>query len=152
MTIGIVRERVQMPGIPERIAALNSLVGSEFEPQPPAWQASALPIGLCPTGELKYSLSKSNTFCCTSEPLASTGCVLPTIKLCIVLSLSSARSINSATPELRFKPWATWCEVWAPPTSPILYYKKLIYKRESNSYPRDEKDSVWPLRRHIHQN
>ena len=44
---------VYVAGIPERIGALKSLVVSRFEPQPPAWQASALSIALCPSG-FKY--------------------------------------------------------------------------------------------------
>ena len=43
------REIVHLAGVPERIGGLNSFVVSRFEPRPPAWQASALSIALCPS-------------------------------------------------------------------------------------------------------
>ena len=44
----IVRKRVYVAGVLERVGALNSLVVSGFEPQLPAWQVSALSIVIFP--------------------------------------------------------------------------------------------------------
>ena len=52
VTTGIVRERVHVAGVSEKIWALNSLVVLGFEPWPSAWQASASSIALCPSGSL----------------------------------------------------------------------------------------------------
>ena len=52
------REREDVVGVPERIGILKSLAVSGFKPQPPAWQASALSIVLCPSGNSKYIVSR----------------------------------------------------------------------------------------------
>ena len=43
-------------GVPERIGAQKNLVLSGFEPRPPALQASALSVVLCPSGISKKKI------------------------------------------------------------------------------------------------
>ena len=59
---GITREKVHMVGVPTRIGALKSLVLSWFKHQPPAQQASALYIAVCPLGYEQTSNFTSNGF------------------------------------------------------------------------------------------